>query len=81
MTTWATKHGNRFVCAFGASLLAQSVKQNLPAMQETQVQFLGREDPLEKEMATHPVFLPGNPLNREAWRATVYGVVKESDTA
>ena len=59
MTTWATKHGNRFVCAFGASLLAQSVKQNLPAMQETQVQFLGREDPLEKEMATHPVFLPG----------------------
>ena len=25
----------------------------LPAMQETQVQFLGREDPLEKEMATH----------------------------
>ena len=35
-----------------ASLIAQSVK-NLPAMQETQVQFLGREDPLEKEMAIH----------------------------
>ena len=35
-----------------ASLIAQSVK-NLPAVQETQVQFLGREDPLEKEMATH----------------------------
>ena len=34
------------------SLIAQSVK-NLPAMQETQVRFLGREDPLEKEMATH----------------------------
>ena len=32
--------------------MAQSVK-NLPAMQETQVQSLGREDPLEKEMATH----------------------------
>ena len=32
--------------------------KNLPAMQETQVQFLGQEDPLEKEMAT-PVFLPG----------------------
>ena len=31
-----------------ASLGAQMVK-NLPAMQETQVQFLGREDPLEKE--------------------------------
>ena len=27
--------------------------KNLPAMQETQVQFLGQEDPLEKEMATH----------------------------
>ena len=27
--------------------------KNLPAMQETQVQSLGREDPLEEEMATH----------------------------
>ena len=32
--------------------MAQMVK-NLPAMQETQVQFLGWEDPLEKGMATH----------------------------
>ena len=34
-----------------------SVVENLPAMQETQetrVQSLGGEDPLEKEMATHP---------------------------
>ena len=36
----------------GASLVAQRVKR-LPAMQETWVRFLGREDPLEKEMATH----------------------------
>ena len=36
----------------GASLVAQRVKR-LPAMQETWVQFLGQEDPLEKEMATH----------------------------
>ena len=35
-----------------ASIVAQTVK-NLPAMQETQVQSLGQEDPLEKEMATH----------------------------
>ena len=28
--------------------------KNLPAMQETWVQSLGQEDPLEKEMATHP---------------------------
>ena len=32
--------------------MAQTVK-NFPAMQETQVQFLGQEGPLEKEMATH----------------------------
>ena len=32
--------------------MAQRVKR-LPAMQETQVQSLGREDPLEKKMATH----------------------------
>ena len=35
-----------------ASLVAQLV-QNLSAIQETWVQFLGQEDPLEKEMATH----------------------------
>ena len=35
-----------------ASLIAQSVK-NLPARQETQVQFLGQEDPLAKGIATH----------------------------
>ena len=34
--------------------------QNLPAMQETQVQSLGQEDPLEKCMATHSSIL--------AWR-------------
>ena len=35
-----------------SSLVAQTVKR-LPAMQETRVQSLGQEDPLEKEMATH----------------------------
>ena len=43
----------------GASLMAQWVK-NLPAMQdteETRVQSLGQEDPLEKEMATHSFIL------------------------
>ena len=38
--------------SLGASLVAQMVK-NLPAMRETQVRSLGREDPLEKGMATH----------------------------
>ena len=37
-------------------MVAEMVK-NLPAMQETRVQFLGREDPLEKEMAIHSTTL------------------------
>ena len=40
-------------------MVAQMVK-NLPTMQETWVRSLGREDPLEKEMATHSSIL--------AWR-------------
>ena len=36
----------------GASMVAQTLKY-LPAMQETWVQFLGQEDPMEKEMAIH----------------------------
>ena len=39
-----------------ASLMAQTVK-DLPAVLETQVQSLGWEDPLEKEMATHSSIL------------------------
>ena len=39
-----------------ASLVAQKVKR-LPVMQETWVWFLGREVPLEKEMATHSIIL------------------------
>ena len=38
--------------------MAQPVK-SLPAMQETRVQFLGWEDPLEKGKAPTPVFWPG----------------------
>ena len=39
-----------------ASMLAQKLK-NFPEMQETQVQTLGQEDPLEKAMATHSIIL------------------------
>ena len=39
-----------------SSLVAQVV-ESMPAMQETQVQSLGREDPLEKGMATHSSIL------------------------
>ena len=45
---------------FGASLVAQPV-ENPPAVQETLVQFLGREDLLEKGQATHSSIL-GLPL-------------------
>ena len=47
-----------------ASLVAQSVKI-LPAVQETWVWSLGREDPLEKEMATHSSTLAWKILGRE----------------
>ena len=61
------------------SLLAQTVKR-LPTMWETQVQSLGREDLLEKEMATHSSILawkiPGQ------WNLVGYSPWghKESDT-
>ena len=42
--------------SLSASLVAQLVK-TLPTMEETRIQFLGWEDPLEKEMATHPSIL------------------------
>ena len=42
--------------------------------------FLGWEDPLEVEKATHSSILAlGNPMDRGAWRATVHEVEKESD--
>ena len=60
---------------FVPSLVAQLV-ENIPAMQETLVRFLGLEDPLEKGTATHSSTL--------AWRIpwTVYSPWdrKESDT-
>ena len=44
-------------------------------MQETRVQSLGGEDPLEKEMALQYSYLE-NPMDKGAWRATVQGVAK-----
>ena len=60
--------------------MAQMVK-NLPETQETWVQSLGGEDPLEKGTDTHSSILARRiPRDRGAWRATVCGVVKELDT-
>ena len=59
-----------------ASLVAQMIKC-LPATWETQVQSLGWEDTLEKEMATHSSIIAWrNSMDRAARRATVHGVAK-----
>ena len=77
-----------------ASLVAQMVK-NLPAMQETQVQPLGQEDPLEKGMAMHSSILAwripwteesgglqsvGLQRVRHAWVTNAIYVCKNTDT-
>ena len=65
-------------CFWGqwASLVAQMLK-NLPAMQETWVQSLGLKAPLEKEMATTPVFFPGEFLEQRSLTGyTVHGITK-----
>ena len=54
-------------------LVVQMVK-NLPTVQETQVQSLGQEDPLEKEMATHSSILAWRiPLTEEPGRLQTMG--------
>ena len=63
-----------------ASLIAQ-LGNNLPAMQETRVQFLGQEDPLEKEMATHSSILgfPGSSDSKvSAYNVGDPGLIPES---
>ena len=58
------------------SLVAQRIKR-LPAMQEIWVWSLGREDPLEKEMATHSSILAWRiPMDRGSWWGTVHGFLK-----
>ena len=60
------------------SLVAQMVKC-LPIMQETQVQSLSREDPLEKEMTTHSSTLAWKSGRRNLVGYSPWGR-KESDT-
>ena len=56
--------------------MAQMVK-NLPAMQETWILSLGREDPLEKGMAIHSSILAWTvPRTEEPWQATVHGIAQ-----
>ena len=63
-------------CAPHPTPVAQRVK-HLPVTQETQVQSLGQEDPLEKKMATHFQYsCLENPMDKGAWWATVHKVAK-----
>ena len=65
---------------YGLPFVTQLVK-NLPAMQKTWVQFLGREDALEKEMATHSNILGWRILwTEDPGRLQSMGS-QESDTA
>ena len=62
-----------------ASLVVQQVK-NLLAVQETRVQSLGGENPLEEGLETHSSILAWKiPMDKGAWWATVHQVT-ESDT-
>ena len=59
-----------------AFLVAKTIK-NLPAKEETWVQSLGWEDPLEKGMANHSSIPAWRiSIDREAWQTAVYGVTK-----
>ena len=50
-------------------------EKHLPTMWETWVRTPGREDPLDKEMATHCSTLE-NAMDSGAWQATVHGITK-----
>ena len=68
-----------YICMAGAFLVAQMVK-NLPAMRETWVRSLGRENPLEEGMSTPSSILAwGIPMDRRPRWAKVHGVT-ESQT-
>ena len=67
------REGTWFVAVFPDG----SDSKESSSVQETRVQSLGQEDPLEKGMATQSSILAWrNPLDRGAWRATVHGVAK-----
>ena len=50
--------------------------KNLPAMQETEVQVLGREDALEENGSPFQYSCLENSMDRGAWLAIVHGVAK-----
>ena len=73
--------GNNHHARIPPGLPSGSVVKNLPVVQETQVQSLDQEDPLQKEMATHSsIFAWEIPWTEEPGRATVHGMAKSDTT-
>ena len=65
--------------SFYLKMMAQCKRICLPKqeMQETWIQFLGGEDPLEEEMATQLQYsCLGNPMDRGAWQAADHVIAK-----
>ena len=69
-----------FVIALKYLPLAAQLVKNQPAMQETRGQSPGREDSLEKKMATTPVFLPGESHGQRSLAGYSPWGCKELDT-
>ena len=65
--------GELVLTSYKVSLVAQLVKKP-PAIQETQVQSLGWEDPLNKGRETTKYSCLENAMDREACQATIHGV-------
>ena len=75
------QRGNYLRIHLACSFPGGSAAENLPAKQETQFQSLGGEDPLEKEMATHPSILAWEiPWSEGPDRSQSIGSQKKSDT-
>ena len=66
------KHSTALSTIKSASRVVEMIK-NLPEVQETWVQSLRWEDPLEKGMATHSSSCLENSMDRGVWWATVHG--------
>ena len=58
------------------SLIHFELVNHMPAMQETWVRFLSREDPLEKEMAAHSSILSGESHGQRSLAGTVRGIAR-----
>ena len=67
------------MCIYTVFLVAQMVK-NLPAMQETQVQSLGQEDPQRRRWQPTPVFLSGESHGQRSPKGHSPWGRKEADT-